>query len=388
MLYSRDCTESPASIAATRDHVVAHISSCCTIGDDETALEPFIDITIQSMLDDTVRITGYIDRDPIAPYLGNVPEGITPRSLAIAAPTMAQQIQEGLTRYGVPWRILSGAATRGNGQSWGDVNGMIVHHTASPVGQAPSVLWTGRPDLSPPLSNTAGEGDGTICFVAYFPANHAGASGGRSMGPLPVTSTFNKRVWGHEIVYPGVSPMTDAQYRSATILGRVITEVLGTTKESVRAHGETSITGKWDPGYANGKTIDMAKFRNDMMAQEDDDMAQLTPRQAAQLDCLLAQVTGSAEPWAFPGYNENEIPKGPGLTMIDLQRRGLQYDRSSLSILQRLAAKNAIDVNEAAIASAIMAQMTPLIQAAVAAALGDDNQDTADRILDELKNRL
>lgn len=128
-------------------------------------------------------------------------------------------------------------------------------------------MANGRAGLSGPLCNSSGNSDGSITIIAAHPANHAGASGGRSMGPLPVTRSFNKCVWGHEIVYPGVKPMTDAQYRSATILGAVVSEILRRPNaEWCRGHADTSVTGKWDPGYANGRTYDLNKMRADTVA--------------------------------------------------------------------------------------------------------------------------
>lgn len=157
--------------------------------------------------------------------------------------------------------------TNGNGQA-SDYRGLIWHHTATGYSNtAPSVLWRGRTDLSGPLCNTSGNADGSVSMIAAHPANHAGASGGKSMGPLPVTNTFNKYVWGHEIVYPGDKPMTPAQYRTMQILGAVISGILRRpTAEWCRGHAESSITGKWDPGYAPGKTIDLAAARRDTWA--------------------------------------------------------------------------------------------------------------------------
>ena len=176
----------------------------------------------------------------------------------------ANKVIAGLRKYGVTVHFWPNWQNRGNGQT-SDYEGGSMHHTASNYGFAYGTLVTGRSDLSGPLCNSAGNEDGSITIIAAHPANHAGASGGRSMGPLPVTSLFNKRMWGHEIVYPGNSPMRPAQYNSMVILGKVLTEVLGRPNaEWIRAHAETSITGKWDPGYAPGKTIDMGKVRREI----------------------------------------------------------------------------------------------------------------------------
>lgn len=179
----------------------------------------------------------------------------------------ANAVVAGLRAHGVPVKFHPGWESRGNGQS-SAYQGLIWHHTATGFSvNAPSILVNGRPDLSGPLCNTSGNSDGSVTLIAANPANHAGASGGRSMGPLPKTGSFNRLVWGHEIVYPGVQPMTDAQYRSATILGAVVSQILGRPNADwCRGHMETSITGKWDPGFANGRTYDLNKMRADTVA--------------------------------------------------------------------------------------------------------------------------
>ena len=182
----------------------------------------------------------------------------------------AKAVRDGLRKYGVKVIESPGWENRGNGQA-SNYQGGIMHHTATDYGSAlpgnsiHNLLVNGRPDLRGPLCNTAGNQDGSITLISAGPANHAGASGGRSMGPLPISKSFNKLVWGHEIVYPGTKPMTQAQYNSMVILGKVLTEVLRRqNSEWIRAHAETSITGKWDPGYAPGTTINMAKVRQDI----------------------------------------------------------------------------------------------------------------------------
>lgn len=184
---------------------------------------------------------------------------------------MAGSVQDVLTAlhaHGVVVKEWPGWIGRGNGSSH-DWRGGIVHHTATPYGSAiypnqNAALANGRPDLQGPLCNFAGNADGTLTIIADGVANHAGASGGYAMGPLPTTSNFNRLVMGLEIVYPGTSPMTNEQYHTACIWARVVADVAGGGNiESIRAHAETSITGKWDPGDAPGHTINMAQFRAD-----------------------------------------------------------------------------------------------------------------------------
>jgi hypothetical protein len=168
---------------------------------------------------------------------------------------------------GIVVHEVAGYETRGNGQS-SAYEGWVNHHTATPKSNTlPGVLINGRPDLSPPLCNSCGYADGSVGLVAAHPANHAGASGGYDTSPLPRTSLFNKMVWGHEIVYEGTSPMTDAQYRTAQIVSKIGVDIWGYGDVNrIKFHAGTSITGKWDPGYANGKTYDVRAFRNTIPA--------------------------------------------------------------------------------------------------------------------------
>ena len=204
-----------------------------------------------------------------------------------------QEINARLRAAGIFVHEVPGWQARGNGQS-SAYEGGLIHHTASPPEMAlpgtgaGKVLINGRTGLSGPLCNYAGNPDGSVTVVAAHPANHAGASGGRSMGPLPVTRSFNKRVLGLEIVYRGTEPMTAAQYNSAVAWARAVAQVCaGGDAQRIRAHAETSVTGKFDPGDAPGRTIDMNAFR-DAVRQE----ADLTPDEHKMLKFLFDRVAG------------------------------------------------------------------------------------------------
>jgi hypothetical protein len=186
----------------------------------------------------------------------------------------AREVRDRLRALGFTVHEWAGWESRGNGQS-SAYEGAVWHHTASNYGAAPSVLVTGRSDLPGPLCNFSGNADGSFTLIAAHPANHAGASGGYGTAPLPVTSLFNKRTMGLEIVYPGTQPMTAAQYRAMCAWGRVTTDVFGYGDiNRVKGHAETSITGKWDPGWAPGRTINLNQARIDARSttpmQEDD----------------------------------------------------------------------------------------------------------------------
>jgi hypothetical protein len=207
----------------------------------------------------------------------------------------AQEINDRLRTAGITVHEVSGWQSRGNGQS-SAYEGGLVHHTATAFGIAlagtgvGNLLINGRSDLRGPLCNYAGNADGSITVVAAHPANHAGASGGRSMGPLPVTNLFNKRVLGLEIVYPGTEPMRDVQFRSAIVWARIVAQVCGHgDMQRIRAHAETSVTGKWDPGAAPGRTINMTAFRAAGLNAPEGD---LTPDEHRMLKFLHDRVAG------------------------------------------------------------------------------------------------
>lgn len=175
--------------------------------------------------------------------------------------------------FGVPVTFEPGWDRRGNGQS-SAYQGGIEHHTGGAYNNTcPAILIQGRSDLAGPLCNFAGLSGGGIHVVAAHPANHAGASGGPSNGPFPRTTLFNRLVMGLEICYPGNSPMTDAQYRTAKVFAYAMKVLFGDIERN-RGHAETSIEGKWDPGYSPGRTINMSALRADALnlQEGEDDM--------------------------------------------------------------------------------------------------------------------
>lgn len=211
-------------------------------------------------------------------------------------------------RWDITVTFEPGWETRGNGYRSAWV-GILNHHTGTPTSlrnpfPTRRLLREGRSDLSGPLCNTAGPADGSIHVMAAQAANHAGASGGRSMGSLPTSSLFNPKVLGHEIDYAGSAPMQLGQYRAAVLWSRAVLlalveagQITRFDTERVRLHYETSITGKWDAGYAPGKPIDAAALRRAISASpvplktEEDDMP--------SLDELLSTKLGTDGNTAF-----------------------------------------------------------------------------------------
>lgn len=88
-------------------------------------------------------------------------------------------------------------------------------------------------------------------------------------------------------------------------------------------------------------------------------------RQAGQLDTVLAQITGSSEPWTFEGWDEAYVPPAGDLTLVDLVRRSLAQNRH------------------------LNAQMDEVIAALVKVAVGNvDYEVLADALAENLLDRL
>lgn len=322
--------------------------------------------------------------------------------------------------YGVPVTFEPGWETRGNGQS-SAYQGGIVHHTGGGYNATcPGILIYGRSDLSGPLCNFAGLTGGGIHVVAAHPANHAGASGGPSNGPFPVTSLFNRLVWGLEICYPGAQPMTNEQYRTALVFAEVNRRLFGDV-ERCRAHGETSREGKWDPGYAPGATISMGVFRSDALNISEGDMS-------AQAEEWLRQIYGSMEKMAlqrgidigdafvsmFDSLKPVAVETGPkgadGKTPTYMVRPneaaanvyamtffGSNYGFGKAIVKQLAEATGGtIDVDEEKIAALVSDSLAPaiaqgVVEVAVPAILqviGKDNKDQAQAVIDLIHQKL
>lgn len=162
-----------------------------------------------------------------------------------------------------------GCEVRGNGSAWATIEAHVNHHTAGGNNiYVDQNLISGVPGLSGPLCNWCIMYDGDLGIIAAYPANHAGASGGWDTAPAPATNDFNRRALGTEIQYRGVEPMSEAQYRTMCILNFEINTYFNWPSDFIRCknHNGTSIQGKWDPGYAEGKTYDIAQQRRDFAA--------------------------------------------------------------------------------------------------------------------------
>ncbi|WP_422745243.1 N-acetylmuramoyl-L-alanine amidase [Mycobacterium sp. WMMD1722] len=167
---------------------------------------------------------------------------------------------EGLALVEYPgWR------QRGHGD-FGDIRGVMVHHTGSDSATAASIA-VGRPDLPGPLSHLHIARDGTVTVVAAGVAWHAGIG----WYPWLPASMGNWHTIGVECANTGTSPAAthryhwpDAQYTALVRACAAINRRLGQGAERTIGHKEYAgrTQGKWDPG-----AIDMDVLRRDVQTR-------------------------------------------------------------------------------------------------------------------------
>lgn len=260
-----------------------------------------------------------------------------------------RQIVDELRRRGVTVHEWPGWDGRGNeGVKYIDAKGGIVHHTGSGYGSAyPGLVVSTRPDLlGGMLCNFAGNEDGSLTVIGTGLAWHAAPATGPSLGALaPYGRSLNRYTVGLEIVYPGTSPMRPAQYQTAVAFARVVADLCaGGNVEVIRAHAEGSPSGKWDPGYAPGLTIDMAAFRRDAANFQGDDMSALAEQQIADIHRMLGAGNAAA------AIKVTETEKTLGYKVSDIQAALTK----ALPVLLANA-QEADNADPAAIAAAVVA---------------------------------
>lgn len=192
---------------------------------------------------------------------------------------------------------LPGWKTRGRDPEHGRFNprGVLCHHTGASSGGRSYVDWmtfTGRgAELPPPLVQLSLGRDSTVYVCAAGRANHAGKA--RSSGPMPA-GDGNELYVGIEAQNSGTegwaSKGTDAAGNTITQLEgyvrlcRALCDGYRWGADRVRAHKETSITGKWDPGG-----LDMGSFRSKIAALNLDRPAEDTDMEPSQI--ATAKIT-------------------------------------------------------------------------------------------------
>lgn len=172
-----------------------------------------------------------------------------------------------LRKHGLRVVEVDGWYGRGRPSSTGGFApvGVLAHHTASSAEgvDALRILIHGRSDLPGPLCQIALGRDGTVYLVASGRANHAGAA--KRSGTV-TSGDGNSLYIGIEAMNRGTGEKWPrAQYDAyVTLCAALSIEVTGSSHYTVRAHKETSKTGKIDPFGPTPfeASFDMGKFRS------------------------------------------------------------------------------------------------------------------------------
>lgn len=163
---------------------------------------------------------------------------------------------------------VPGWKENGRPSSTGGFNpgGNLWHHTGAKDTNPNSITddyayarWLaeiGRSDLPAPLCQVSIGRDGTVYVCASGRGNHAGTA--RSTGPM-AAGDGNYIYLGWECQNSGSEGWSKAQYDAMVLAGAATSIHYGWSAQANRAHRETSLTGKWDPGG-----LDMNRFRNDI----------------------------------------------------------------------------------------------------------------------------
>jgi hypothetical protein len=192
---------------------------------------------------------------------------------------MLTTLDKAVAKSGLKIVELDGWRTRkSNGGE--DYGGILVHHTgaydaiadaADDLAYAKWMALTGRGSaLPPPLANLALSAECVVYVSAAGNANHAGQA--KASGPMPAASDGSRIYIGIEAMNSGsqgwgskgkdASGATITQYDAYVRLCAALCLHYNWPASHVRAHKETSVTGKWDPGM-----IDMDKFRAAVAAE-------------------------------------------------------------------------------------------------------------------------
>lgn len=228
-----------------------------------------------------------------------------------------RRLVEALRAAGVTVHEWAGWDGRGNEKTPQiQIKGAILHHTGTAYGSAfPGLVSSTRPDLyGGLLCNFAGNSDGSLTVTGSGLAWHAGGGYGPNQGPLaPYANRRNFYTVGLEIVYPGSSPMTDAQYQTSLKFSKIVADLFaGGDLEYVRGHYEVNgrgYNGKWDPGYKPGTPIDMNVFRSQARSVVTNPVEEVEP--------MFDVVTLPAHPNGSPAFEQPVgLPDVGGATAI------------------------------------------------------------------------
>lgn len=185
-----------------------------------------------------------------------------------------------LDKWGIKHVERNGWASHnraGHGE-FGDMHGIVVHHTGShnSASSQGDLLWNGYASLPGPLCHAGIAPDGYVYLTGWGRTNHAGLGdstilnhviqedydASKNLRPTKADKDGNAVFYGFEIMYDGETPMSDAQRKTIVRICAAICTHHNWNAHSVIGHGEWQ-PGKWDPG-AHGKLIDMGSFRSEV----------------------------------------------------------------------------------------------------------------------------
>ncbi len=177
--------------------------------------------------------------------------------------------------------VISGWLDRERPGSFNPV-GILNHHTGASasgwtlikeLAYAKWMFLVGRPDLPAPLCQIALGRSGTVYIGAAGRANHAGVA--KRSGSV-AAGDGNALYYGIEWMLSGTEAIPADMMESGVTLNAVISEkTTGNSVNTISAHYQTSVTGKWDIGDPNGvafngsKVLDMDKFRRSVQAERE-----------------------------------------------------------------------------------------------------------------------
>lgn len=197
----------------------------------------------------------------------------------MSKPMTPRQWKRAMKKWGVDIHYYSGWKHRGRPVSlgWGNVHGVVVHHTGSDGGDSPSynafLFKQGRAGIPGPLCQATCDADGDVHLGAVGRANHAGLGSSRTYGkvlnesyegyhhqidPGADNMDGNAVFYGIEVKYSGYHPMAARQYEQTVRFCAAICDHYGWSALSVIGHKEWS-DRKWDPGNER-----MDKIRRDV----------------------------------------------------------------------------------------------------------------------------
>lgn len=249
----------------------------------------------------------------------------------MSKPMTATEIITALKKFNVEYTEHSGWRTRGRPKNIGafeNINGIIVHHTAS-NGSAESqvnLLTNGYSRLPGPLAQFGPDSDGVIHLIATGRCNHAGATGANLLDAV-IAEDYDKypprgegkgidgnaRFYGIEMMNNGVDKPTKKQYDATVKLCAAILDHYGWNAKSVVGHKESAVPNgrKIDPIF------DMAKFRTDVQNTLDNTNTVKTQAgEEKKISATKPRKAGNAKPIPRPAPRPHVVKHGETLSAI------------------------------------------------------------------------